>query len=158
MTLVVLILAAILVPAVGRWLEQYRLGIAGQQVADALQATKMQAVAKTRRMELLFDVDGNRLGREGSTLVDLPPGVRFSVPDHAVAPEAGVDMTTPVTFPAFSGGGSMKSAAFTGRGVPDADPGETYAVFLSNSTGASAVLMTSAGNVRIMNWDGERWQ
>jgi hypothetical protein len=156
--LVVVVLAAVLIPAIGTWLEHYRLGIAGQQVADALQAAKLQAVSKTRRVELLFDVNGNRLGQEGATLVDLPPGVRFAVPETSVAPDVGVAMTEPVTFPALSETGGLKAAAFTGRGLPDVDPGDVYAVYLANSAGSTAVLMTSAGNVRVMTWDGERWK
>ena len=156
--LVIALLAAVAIPAVTYWLEQYRLGFAAQQVADSLQSTKMAAVAKTQKAALLFDVDGNRLGREGSTLADLPAGVVFGLPEHATAPDADVDMSGPVTFPVLPENGGLRAAAFTGRGLPDVDPGEVYAVFLTNSTGSSAVLMTSAGNVRILNWDGERWK
>jgi type II secretory pathway pseudopilin PulG len=85
--LVVGILVAILVPAIGTWLEEYRLNIAGQQVVDALQAAKMAAVAKSRRTELVFDVPGNRLGRDGAPLADLPPGVRFSPAGVSTSPD-----------------------------------------------------------------------
>ena len=91
--LVVGIALAVSIPAVGNWLREYRLGIAAQQVADGLQATKMQAVAKTRRRELIFDVQGNRLGQEGATLVSLPPGVAFgrgAAPGPAAGGTAGV--------------------------------------------------------------------
>ncbi len=155
---VVVILAAIAIPAISYWLEQYRLGIAAQQVADALQATKMQAVAKTRRTELLFDVAGNRLGREGSELAGLPPGVRFAQPSQTLPPDPAVNMSAAVTFPPLAETSTLRSAAFSGRGLPVGEPGEVYAVFLSNSTGSSAVLMTSAGNVRIVYWDGGSWK
>ena len=74
---VVIVLVAISVPSIMNWVAQYRLGIGAQQVADSLQSAKMQAVSKTRRRELLFDVAGNRLGIEGATLVELPAGVAF---------------------------------------------------------------------------------
>src|SRR5262245_265885 len=87
--MVIAILAAIAIPAVYHWLEEYRLGIAAQQVTDSLQATKMQAVAKTRRTSLLFDVSGNRLGREGAELLELPPGIRFDRGETRSAPDTG---------------------------------------------------------------------
>jgi Tfp pilus assembly protein FimT len=157
--LVIAVLAAIAIPAIGYWIEQYRLGIAAQQVADALQATKMHAVAKTRRTELLFDVAGNRLGREGSTLVDLPAGVRFDAADAGrPPPDSSVTMSGPVTFPPLSEDASLRAAAFTGRGLPDVDPGEDHAVFLTNRTGTRAVVMTSAGNVRVWEWAAGEWK
>lgn len=155
---VIALIAAIAIPGIVRWNEEYKLNTAAQQVADSLQATKMQAVSKARRTSLVFDVSGNRLGVEGSTLVNLPAGVRFAFPERAVAPEATVDMVEPVSFPPLPENASLRGATFTGRGLPDADPGEVSAVFLTNSTGSSAVLMTSAGNVRIVTWDGERWK
>ena len=156
--LVIVVLAAIAIPAIGTWMEEYRLGIAAHQVADALQAAKMQAVAKTRRTELLFDVAGNRLGREGATLVDLPPGVRFDAGGVTTPPDTAVTMAGPVTFPPVAEDTNLRSAAFTGRGLPDVDPGEDYAVFLTNSAGTRAVVMTSAGSVRVWKWDGQAWK
>lgn len=157
--LIIAILAAVAIPAIAYWLEEYRLGIAAHQVADALQATKMQAVAKTRRTELLFDLAGSRIGRQGSTLVDLPPGVRFDAAGaNAPPPESSVVMSGPVTFPPLPEDSNMRTAAFTGRGLPDVDPGEDHAVFLTNKTGTRAVVMTSAGNVRVWEWTGEAWK
>jgi type II secretory pathway pseudopilin PulG len=157
--LVVGVLAAILIPAIGTWLEEYRLNIAGQQVADALQAAKMAAVAKSRRTELVFDVPGNRLGRDGAPLADLPPGVRFSPAGVSSSPDPGVPTTAePVTFPPLSGDTGLRAAAFTARGLPDVDPGRSNAVFLTNSRGTCAVVMTSAGNVRILEWSGSKWE
>jgi Tfp pilus assembly protein FimT len=156
--LVIGILAAIAIPAIGVWIDEYRLETAAQQVADQLQAAKMTAVSKTRRTELLFDVPGNRLGREGQPLGELPPGVSYGAGDVRTPPDAGVPVVEAVTFPPLDGNASMRAAAFTGRGLPDVDPGKTYAVFLSNSTGTRAVVMTSAGNVRVLEWDGEAWK
>jgi Tfp pilus assembly protein FimT len=156
--LVIAVLAAIAIPAVGWWLEEYHLGIATQQVADALQATKMSAVAKTHRAELLFDVAGNRIGREGSTLEPLPSGVRFDAADISTPPDPAVPMSSPVTFPPVPENADLRAAAFTARGLPDAKPGEVFAVFVTNATGTSAVVMTSAGNVRVVRWDGKAWK
>lgn len=161
LTIVVLLIAvivAIAIPLIASWLEQYRLGIAAQQVADGLQATKMRAVAKTRRHELLFDVPGNRLGQEGTTLADLPPGVRFAVGSATLPPEEGIKENGPVTFPPAEGDPGLRAAAFTGRGLPDADPGEVFAVYLTNNSGTRAVTMTSAGNVRVFEWTGGGWK
>lgn len=156
--LVVIVLAAISIPLIGSWIAEYRLGIASQQVADSLQATKMQAVSKTRRRELLFDVAGNRLGQEGTTLVDLPSGVRFDAGGVADPPDPGVQMGEPVTFPSVDADTGLRAAAFTGKGLPDVDPGKVYAVFLTNSAGTKAVVVTSAGNVRVRSWDGTVWK
>lgn len=156
--LVIGALAAIAIPSISHWLAEYRLGIAAQQVVDSLQATKMAAVAKTRRLELLFDVSGNRVGREGETLVPLPSGVTFSAGDVSVAPDPAVPMGSAVTFPPLDANASLRSAAFTGRGLPDVDPGQVHAVFLSNDSGTMAVLMTSAGNVRIATWRDGEWK
>jgi hypothetical protein len=133
--------------------------MAAQQVADALQATKMQAVAKTRERELIFDVDGARLGQEGATLVSLPPGVRFDRGTTTTAPEPGVDADSAVTFPLLENGpANHRSAAFNGRGLPDCEPGKQYAVYVTNAAGTRAVTMTSAGNIRIYSWDGSSWR
>lgn len=156
--LVIAVTAAVSIPAFNSWLKSYRLGIAAQQVADGLQATKMQAVAKTRKRELLFDIDGNRLGIEGSTLLSLPTGVTFGVGSVTVPPAEGASIASPVTFPPADEGGTLRSAAFTGKGLPDADPGEVFAVYLTNDAGTRAVTMTSAGNVRIHEWDGVAWE
>ena len=64
----------------------------------------------------------------------------------------------PVTFPPLDGNASLRAAAFTGRGLPDVDPGQSFAVFLSNSTGTRAVVMTSAGNVRVLEWRDGEWR
>lgn len=154
---VIIILAAISIPLISSWVAQYRLGIAAQQVADSLQTAKMQAVSKTRRRELLFDVTGNRLGIEGSTLVDLPGGVAFDAGGVTVSPDPAVQMGLPVTFPSVDEETGLRAAAFTGKGLPDTDPGSVYAVFLTNSAGTKSVVVTSAGNVRIRSWDGAAW-
>jgi len=156
--LVIAILAAISIPLVSNWLKTYRLGIAAQMVADQLQATKMQAVAKTRKRELLFDVQGNRLGPEGSELRALPQGVTFDTHGVITPPDPDVEMFGPVTFPPVNNDPSLCSAAFTGKGLPDADPGEVFAVFLANDAGLKVVTMTSAGNVRIQSWTGTEWK
>jgi type II secretory pathway pseudopilin PulG len=156
--LVIGILAAISIPLVNHWLKGYRLGIAAQVVTNQLQATKMQAVAKSRKRELLFDVAGNRIGQEGTELQPLPPGVSFGLGGVTVPPEPEIQMTSPVTFPPVSADGSVCSATFTGKGLPDADPGEVFAVFLTNDAGVRAVTMTNAGNVRVREWTGTEWK
>jgi type II secretory pathway pseudopilin PulG len=156
--LVIGILAAVAIPSINHWIKLYRLGIAAQQISDALQATKMQAVAKTRRRELLFDVAGNRVGPEGGTLVPLPPGVTFSTGEAYLPPEEDISVEEPVTFPAAGSDDNLRAAAFTGKGLPDADPGEVFAVYLSNDAGTRVVTMTSAGNLRTREWTGGRWE
>ena len=156
--LVVVILVAVAIPLINNWLAIYRLGIATQQVTDGLAATKMRAVAQTRRLEFLFDVEGNQLGQEGATLTPLASGVSFSTGEVRVPPEEGVEMTGPVTFPPTEGPFGLRAAAFTGRGLPDADPGEVFAVFVTNTAGTRAVTMTSAGNIRAREWTGTEWK
>jgi prepilin-type N-terminal cleavage/methylation domain-containing protein len=156
--LVIGVAAAISIPAVNQWLKTYRLGMAAQQVADALQATKMQAVAKTRKRELLFDVETNRLGLEGTTLGDLPSGVSFGTGRATEPPDEGASTDAPVTFPPVEGDPTLRAATFTGKGIPDADPGEVFAVYLTNDAGTRAVTMTSAGNVRVHEWTGTSWE
>ncbi len=155
---VVIVLAAISIPLISSWVAQYRLDIAAQQVADSLQTAKMQAVSKTRRRELLFDVTGNRLGIEGSTLVELPGGVKFDTGGVGVPPDPAVVLGQAVTFPSVDDETGLRAAAFTGKGIPDVDPGTVYAVFLTNTAGTKAVVVTSAGNVRIRSWDGTNWR
>jgi prepilin-type N-terminal cleavage/methylation domain-containing protein len=156
--LVIALLAAVTIPAINAWLKQYRLEIAAQQIADSLQATKMQAVAKTRKKELLFDVQGNRLGQEGKELTELPTGVAFSIGNATLPPQEGASLDAPVTFPVTGSAGTLRAAAFTGKGIPDADPGEVFAVYVSNVAGTRAVTMTSAGNVRVLEWTGKGWE
>ena len=156
--LVISILAAVSIPSINRWIKVYRLGSASRQVSDGLQAAKMQAVAKTRRRELLFDVAGSRVGPEGGTLVPLPPGVVFSTGEAYLPPESGVPIEEPVTFPPADSDSQMRAAGFTGKGLPDADPGETFAVYLSNDAGTRVVTMTSAGNIRTREWSGGVWR
>ncbi|MBK6313520.1 MAG: hypothetical protein IPF53_04155 [Blastocatellia bacterium] len=155
---VVIVLVAISVPSIMNWVAQYRLGIGAQQVADSLQSAKMQAVSKTRRRELLFDVAGNRLGIEGATLVELPAGVAFDTGGVSVPPDPAIQMGEPVTFPSIDTETGLRAAAFTGKGLPDVDPGTVYAVFLTNTAGTKSVVVTSAGNVRIRSWDGSTWK
>jgi hypothetical protein len=90
--------------------------------------------------------------------VNLPSGVRFEAPASAPPPDPGVAMSGPVTFPPTDEDASVRAAAFTGRGLPDADPGDVYAVFLTNSAGSRAVVMTSAGNIRTLSWTDGAWK
>ena len=155
---VIAILSAIAIPFINSWLQQYRLDIAAQQISDGLQTAKMQAVSKTRRRELLFDVEGNRVGLDGTELINLPSGVRFDTGGVAEAPEPGVSISEPVTFPVTEGSGVLRAAGFTGRGLPDTNPGVTNAVYLTNTAGTRVVLMTSAGNIKTREWTGETWR
>ncbi len=155
---VIAILSAIAIPFINSWLQQYRLDIAAQQIADGLQTAKMQAVSKTRRRELLFDVEGNRVGLDGAGLLGLPSGVRFDTGGVDTPPEPGVSISEPVTFPATDSSSSLRAAGFTGRGLPDTNPGTTNAVYLTNTSGTRVVLMTSAGNIKTREWTGEAWR
>lgn len=156
--LVIVILAAISIPLIGNWLRAYRLGIAAQAVVDQLQTTKMLAVSKSRNRSLLFDVAGNRVGQEGGTLVPLPTGVAFGHGAATSPPEEGMPLDPPVSFPPTDEDANLRAATFTGRGLPDADPGETFVVYVTNVAGTRAVTMTSAGNLRVREWTGGGWK
>jgi prepilin-type N-terminal cleavage/methylation domain-containing protein len=156
--LVIGILAAVAVPSIIHWLEEYRLNIAARQVADGLQFTKMQAIAKVRKRGYVFDVVGNRVGVEGETLVPLPTGVTFGLGAASAPPEPKAATDAPVTFPPLEEDPGLRAAVFTGKGLPEADPGVVYAVYLTNAAGTRVVTMTSAGNVRVRAWSDGAWR
>lgn len=156
--LVIAVAMSIAIPSINNWLQEYRLGIASQVIADNLQLAKMRAVAKTRKIALLFDVEGNRLGLEGATLVSLPTGVVFGKGTAITLPDPQIPSEDPVTFAPLEGDPFLRAATFTGRGLPNSHPGDVEAVFLTNAVGTRCVTMTSAGNIRTWTWDGSMWK
>ena len=71
-------------------------------------------------------------------------------------PKAATD--APVTFPQLEEDAGLRAAVFTGKGLPEADPGVVYAVYLTNAAGTRVVTMTSAGNVRVRAWRDGAWR
>ncbi|HZS05866.1 MAG TPA: prepilin-type N-terminal cleavage/methylation domain-containing protein [Blastocatellia bacterium] len=176
------ITSAIAVPSLMGQLRSYRLDAAAQQVTQALQAAKLEAVRNNASYQVTFDTSNNTIQAASNTAVALPQGVHFvslasaspvpSIIQSAVTaasadtnaiPGQQTNSLTAVSFPA-SGSANTYVATFTARGLPgrvsgstvtSAPPGMVNWVYLTNdqNTEKQAVTITNAGGIRIWRWD-----
>jgi len=96
---IVAVLAAVALPSIGRYIRNYRIRGAAQEVAGELQAARSKAIMSNTNAGVSFvvaDTDSYRFiqedlggGAEFGPLKDLPLGVRFVV---ATAADSGISL------------------------------------------------------------------
>lgn len=179
------VMTTMAVPSVMRSIRSQRLISGAQQVAQALQSAKFEAIRTNNRAQIQLDTTSNTLQLvtwSGSTstaaaAVALPPEVQLSdLPSTMTAPSvitsaasnAGTitgqesNSRKAVSFPLSS---SVRVATFTTRGLPgntdgtNVYPGLVNWVHLTNSLGERMVVtITSAGSVQTWRWNASSSQ
>lgn len=179
------VMTTMAVPSVMRSIRSQRLMSGAQQVAQALQSAKFEAIRTNNRAQIQLNTTSNTLQLvtwSGSTstaaaAVALPPEVQLSdLPSTMTAPSvitsaasnAGTitgqesNSRRAVSFPLSS---SVRVATFTTRGLPgntdgtNVYPGLVNWVHLTNSLGERMVVtITSAGSVQTWRWNASSSQ
>lgn len=167
------IVVAIAVPNLTRANRQYQLQATAQQIAQVFQAAKLDAVGKSTSRKIVFNTTANTITTSDGTVIALPAGIRFAaLPSNIAAPNAiqtasansGAlpqqqgDAKFAVSFPVGSSA-ELREANFTGRGLPDVEPGVLHWVYLVNQDGQRmAVTLTSVGGVAVLKCKENTWQ
>jgi Tfp pilus assembly protein FimT len=159
---VVLVASAAAVPSIVKASKQYQLNSTAQQINQALQTAKFDAIRTNSSKTVKFNSSTNKLTLCNGTEVQLPSGVTFSnLPSDMDAPQSvmtatanGVAGTTSNkawgSFPAGTSS-SIVVATFNSRGIPNVTPGTYNWINLKNSEGKRVmVTLSSAGSTRTL--------
>ncbi len=179
------VMTTMAVPSVMRSIRSQRLMSGAQQVAQALQSAKFEAIRTNNRAQIQLDPASNTLRlvtwsgstSTSATAVALPPEVQFSdLPSTMTGPSVITSAASnagsitgqesnsrkAVSFPLSS---SIRIATFTTRGLPgntdgtNVYPGLVNWVYLTNSLGERMVVtITSAGSVQTWRWNASSSQ
>jgi prepilin-type N-terminal cleavage/methylation domain-containing protein len=159
------IAAAVATPSIIKTNRSYKLNEAAQQVAQAFQSAKYEAIRNNASQTVLIDQANRTITINGYT-VQLPTGVSFQtqqsstdVPDviktAAENGEAGTvqgqttNVKVAVSFP-LRPSDNKYEAIFTSRGLPNVNPGTLNWVYLANSDGERvAITISSAGSTNV---------
>jgi Tfp pilus assembly protein FimT len=95
---IIAIMAGLLVPNIGAWLQNYRLGSATRDIVSTMRTAQMRAVSTNSRYRVNFDVAGNGYMLQSQTTSglwvndgatqNLPTGVTFKDADFGGASQA----------------------------------------------------------------------
>ena len=160
---VIMVASAATVPSIMNATRQYKLNSTAQQINQALQAAKFDAIRTNTTKTVKFDAASNKLTLCNGTEVQLPTGVVFSpLPDGVVAPQSVItatgngisgQTTNSKVWCSFPSGtvSTTKIATFNSRGIPNVEPGAYNWVNLVNSDGKRmAITLSSAGSTRTL--------
>ncbi len=159
---VVLVASAAAAPSVMKASRQYQLNSTAQQINQALQTAKFDAIRTNSSKTVKFNSSTNKLTLCNGTEVQLPSGVTFSnLPSDIDAPQSvmtatasGVAGTTNnKAWGSFPIGtiSSIVVATFNSRGIPNVQPGTYNWINIKNSDGKRAmVTLSSAGSTRTL--------
>ncbi len=169
---VVMVAGAATIPSVINASKQYQLNATAQQINQAIQSAKYDAIRTNSSRTISFDLSTNRLTVSNGTVIQLPSGITFSSLPEGVTPPQSVidgaanapkvvngvtvgitgqasDSKTSCSFPSSSTATTTKLATFTSRGIPDVQPGAYNWVYLKNSKDERVVVtLSSAGSTR----------
>ena len=167
------VVVAIAVPNLTRAQRHYQLQSAAQQIVQIFQAARLDAVGKITSRTLVFNTTTNTITASDGTAITLPTGVRFAALPSSISapnliqtasanssalPQQQSDAKTAVSFPAGSSA-ETRELRFTGRGLPDVEPGVVHWVYLANQDGQwVAVTLTSVGGATILKLKENTWQ
>ena len=73
------IMALFMAPAIGEWLDNYRIRQTARDIASTLQLAKMQAISTRTQRSVTFDTINNTYQIQGGSLIQTPRGV--SIPN-----------------------------------------------------------------------------
>ncbi|MFN0121142.1 MAG: Tfp pilus assembly protein FimT/FimU [Blastocatellia bacterium] len=174
-TAIVGVTAAVATPSVISSVRGYRMRSAGQQIIQALQTAKFQAIRTNSRAQVRFSETNKtiqvvNLSATGVVVagpaIPLPPGVEFKLATDTVTAPADITNAASQVLPgqqtndkqavSFPASGTYRVATFTSRGVPGntdgsiMEPGVVNWIYLGNAHGETqAVTMSSGGSFRI---------
>jgi prepilin-type N-terminal cleavage/methylation domain-containing protein len=172
-TVVLGIVVAIAVPNLLRARRSYEVQASAQQIAQLLEAAKIDAVGKSTNRKLVFDAAQNTLTTSAGTVLALPATVSFAaLPGHIAAPpvvqsaaqnaralpgQQG-NAASAVSLPAGAATGTHE-LSFNGRGLPAVEPGVLHWLYLTNQDGQRVVVtLTSSGSTAIQTWRDGVWK
>ena len=167
--------AAVATPSIIKTNRSYKLNEAAQQVAQAFQSAKYEAIRNNASQTVLIDQANSTITINGYT-IKLPTGVTFQtqqsstdVPEviktAAQNGEAGTvqgqttNVKVAVSFPLRTSDNKYV-ATFNSRGMPNVNPGTLNWVYLVNSEGErAAITVSSAGSTNTWRKKGsEEWK
>jgi prepilin-type N-terminal cleavage/methylation domain-containing protein len=163
--------AAIAAPSVIKSNRSYKLEAAAQQVAQAFQSAKYEAIRNNASQTVLIDQANNTITINGNT-IQLPAGVTFQtqqsstdVPTEiraaALNGETGTiagqtsNEKVAVSFPMRTSDNKYV-ATFNSRGMPNVTPGAVNWIYLVNPDGEKvAITLSSAGSTNTWRKKGD---
>jgi type II secretory pathway pseudopilin PulG len=170
---VLTVVVAIAVPNLTRAQRHYQLQSAAQQIAQVFQAAKLDAVGKSTGRKIVFNLTANTITASDGTVIVLPAGIHFAALPSSIAapntiqtasanssalPQQPSDAKCAVSFPAGSST-ELREINFTGRGLPEVEPGVLHWVYLVNQDEQRmAVTLTSVGGAAILKYKENTWQ
>ena len=169
---VVLVASAAAAPSVIKASRQYQLNSTAQQINQALQTAKFDAIRTNSSKTVIFNAATNKLTLCNGREVQLPSGVTFSnLPSSMEAPQSvktaaenGItgQTTNEKAWGSFPVGANSNIvvATFNSRGIPNVTPGTYNWVNLTNSDGKRVmVTLSSAGSTRTLaRTVDEKWK
>ena len=157
---IVALSAGMAAPSVIKANRSYQLSAAAQQVSQAFQSAKFEALRNNTSQTVLIDPVANTVTINGRT-INLPTGVTFQsqqssteIPDvikNAASNGANIsgqqsDEKMMVSFPKRASDNKYE-ATFNSRGMPNVQPGAVNWIYLVNSNGERvAITLSSAGS------------
>lgn len=167
------IVVALAVPNLSRANRHYQLQAAAQQIAQVFEAAKVDAIRNAAQHKITFNLSSNTISSSNGTVIQLPSGIQFeSLPGgigaptvvHAASlnsgslPQQQRDDQIAISFPVGSAA-NLREVTFSGRGLPEVEPGVVHWMYLVNEDGKrKAVILSSVGSVALMEWNGNQWK
>ena len=156
---IIAILSAIGIPTYIKWLPNYRLKGAAQDIYSDLQLAKMEAVKSNEPKSVKFFVSDKKYKKADGSFVSLDEAysedVWFGNGNATEDVDGGSYGGDPVTY-----SGPDYEVVFNSRGMTDnTGNGGSGFVYLTNKKGtAYAVGSRSSGVILIRKWDGTAWK
>ena len=158
---------AMAAPSVIKANRSYQLNAAAQQVSQAFQSAKYEALRNNSSQTVLIDPAANTVTINGRT-INLPAGVTFQTQQSSteiptVIKNAAANPVTEqqsndkiaVSFPLRSAD-NQYVATFNSRGMPNVQPGVVNWIYMVNSNGEKvAITLTSAGSANTWRKNGQ---
>ncbi len=167
------ICAAAAAPSVIKANRSYQLNSAAQQVSQAFQSAKFEALRNNSSQTVLIDPVANTVTINGRA-INLPAGVTFQTQQSSTAipsviRSAAANSATisgqesndkkSVSFP-LRAADNKYVATFNSKGMPNVQPGAVNWIYLVNSNGERvAITLSSAGSTNTWRKNGtEAWK
>jgi prepilin-type N-terminal cleavage/methylation domain-containing protein len=75
---IIAIMAAFMAPAIGEWMENYRIRQTARDIASTFQEAKMRAISSRQQYNVLFDTSATYQLTPGGTMNSTPRGVQIT--------------------------------------------------------------------------------
>ncbi|MCJ7663958.1 MAG: GspH/FimT family protein [Desulfobacterales bacterium] len=120
---IIAIMGLFMAPAIGEWMDNYRIRQAARDIASTLQLAKMQAISTRTPCSVTFDTINNAYQIQGGSLIQTPRGVSI--------PNTDFDATGDAV--RFNPNGTASSPALTASIYINNTNGKQYRVRVSPS-------------------------